>query len=317
MITLAEQTSANARINTTAATKAKADKRKDKKLTALTILLFLLPALLTYIVFILYPIFNTFSISFLDWNGISNESTFVGLDNYTRLAQDSTFWYALRNNMYVVLLSIFVQIPLGLIMALILFSSIPGKRILNVLFFLPYLMSTVAVGLLWIFMYDPVNGPINRLFNFLGMDAVHWLAGGTSSLVAILIVIAWQFAPFYMILFRAAMVGIPEELYESAQIDGANEKQKFFYITLPSIMPTIVSSSILAVVGSLKTFAIFFIMTGGGSGIATDILGTYMYRQAFINFNMGYSSAIAAVMFLIALVSVIIIQGLDYRRRNK
>lgn len=314
---MAEQSSANAQINIKAAEKARTDKRKDKKHTALIILLFLLPALLTYMVFILYPIFNTFSISLLRWNGISNESEFIGIDNYTRLMQDSTFWYALRNNMYVVLLSIFVQIPLGLVMALILFSKIPGKRILNVLFFLPYLMSTVAVGLLWIFMYDPVNGPINRLVNFLGMDSVHWLAGGTSSLVAILVVIAWQFAPFYMILFRAAMVGIPEELYESAQIDGANEKQKFFYITLPSIMPTIVSSSILAVVGSLKTFAIFFIMTGGGSGISTDILGTYMYRQAFINFNMGYSSAIAAVMFLIALISVIIIQGLDYRRRNK
>lgn len=297
-------------------TESKIQKKKDKKNTILTIAVFLLPAIITYVVFILYPIFDTFVISLYRWNGISPTRTFVGLDNYTTLLSESRFWFALRNNMYVVLLSIFVQIPLGLIMALVLFSKIKGKKILNVLFFLPYLMSTVAVGLLWIFMYDPVNGPVNRLLNLFGVQSIHWLAGGTSSLVAILIVIAWQFAPFYMILFRAAMVGIPDELYESAQIDGANETQKFLYITLPSIMPTIVSSSILAVVGSLKTFAIFYVMTGGGSGISTDILGTFMYRQAFINFNMGYSSAIAAVMFLIALISVIIIQLIDYKRRN-
>lgn len=297
-------------------TESKIQKKKDKKNTMLTIAVFLLPAIITYVVFILYPIFDTFVISLYRWNGISPTRTFVGMENYTTLLSESRFWFALRNNMYVVLLSIFVQIPLGLIMALVLFSKIKGKKILNVLFFLPYLMSTVAVGLLWIFMYDPVNGPVNRLLNLFGVQSVHWLAGGTSSLVAILIVIAWQFAPFYMILFRAAMVGIPDELYESAQIDGANETQKFFYITLPSIMPTIVSSSILAVVGSLKTFAIFYVMTGGGSGISTDILGTFMYRQAFINFNMGYSSAIAAVMFLIALISVIIIQLIDYKRRN-
>ncbi|MCC5895616.1 MAG: sugar ABC transporter permease [Alkalibacterium sp.] len=298
-------------------TEAKLQKKKDRNNTRLTIAIFLLPAILTYLVFILYPIFDTFVISLYRWNGISPTRTFVGLDNYTTLLQESRFWFAFRNNMYVVLLSIFVQIPLGLVMALVLFSKIKGKKILNVLFFLPYLMSTVAVGLLWIFMYDPVNGPVNRLFNLFGMQSVHWLAGGTSSLIAILIVIAWQFAPFYMILFRAAMVGIPEEHYESAEIDGASETQKFFYITLPSIMPTIVSSSILAVVGSLKTFAIFYVMTGGGSGISTDILGTFMYRQAFINFNMGYSSAIAAIMFIVALISVIIIQLIDYRRRNK
>jgi raffinose/stachyose/melibiose transport system permease protein len=289
----------------------------QKKKKSLTILLFLLPALLVYSFFILYPIITTFNYSFYDWDGIQANKTFVGLQNYMTLLSESAFWYSLRNNTYLILVSVFVQIPLGLIMALVLFSSIRGKKVFNLLFFLPYLMSTVAVGLLWIFMFDPVNGPVNRLLNMFGIDSVHWLAGGNPALIAILIVMAWQFAPFYMILFKAALVGIPEELYEAADIDGANGRKKFFYITLPSLMPTIVSSSVLAVVGSLKTFDIFYVMTGGGSGTATEILGTYMYRQAFVNFKMGYGSSIAAMMFLLALICVVFILLLDHKRRQK
>src|SRR5690606_26117909 len=191
---------------------------------------------------------------------------------------------------------------------------IRGKKVLNVIYFLPYLMSSVAIGLLWVFMYDPVKGPVNQLLNIFGIDSVHWLASNQMAIVAVLIVLVWQFAPFYMILFKASLVGIPEELYEAANIDGANSIQQFFYVTLPSLMPTIVSSSILAVVGSLKTFDMFYVMLGGGSGSATEILGTYMYKQSFINFNMGYGSAIASMMFILALVSTIIILFSDNKR---
>src|SRR5690606_23478477 len=270
----------------------------------MAILLFVLPALLVYTIFIIYPILATFNYSLFEWNGISKEKVFIGFENFKNLLYDSTFWLALKNNVYLILVSVFVQIPLGLIMALVLLSKIRGKKILNVIYFLPFLMSAVAIGLLWTLMYDPVNGPINKFLEFFGIDSIHWLASDKTAIVAVLVVIVWQFAPFYMILFKAAMVVIPEELYEAADIDGANEAQIFFYVTLPSLMPTIVSSSILAVVGSLKTFDMFYIMLGGGSGSATEILGTYMYKQSFINFNMGYGSAIASMMFILALISV-------------
>ncbi|MCU9600449.1 carbohydrate ABC transporter permease [Pallidibacillus thermolactis] len=285
----------------------------------MAILLFVLPALLVYTIFIIYPILATFNYSLFEWNGISKEKVFIGFENFKNLLSDSTFWLALKNNVYLILVSVFVQIPLGLIMALVLLSKIRGKKILNVIYFLPFLMSAVAIGLLWTLMYDPVNGPINKFLEFFGIDSIHWLASNKTAIVAVLVVIVWQFAPFYMILFKAAMVGIPEELYEAADIDGANEAQKFFYVTLPSLMPTIVSSSILAVVGSLKTFDMFYIMLGGGSGSATEILGTYMYKQSFINFNMGYGSAIASMMFILALISVILIlitDGLRQRRES-
>ncbi|TFE00621.1 carbohydrate ABC transporter permease [Jeotgalibacillus salarius] len=294
--------------------KVKAKKRKMKNV--LTITLFVSPALIVYALYVIYPILATLNYSFYDWSG-SNVGTFIGLQNYVQLFNDSIFWTALLNNTWITLTSVFVQIPLGLIMALMLFAPIKGIKLMSSVYFFPFLMSTVAIGLLWIYMFDPINGSINQLINFFGFENVAWLSGENSALIAVLFVIVWQFAPFYMILFRAAIVGIPEELYEAAEIDGAKPWHKFIKITLPLLMPTIVSSSILAIVGSLKAFDIFYVMTGGGPNHATELMGTYMFKQAFVNFNMGYASAIAFVMFFIALIVVIIIQVLDYYRQKK
>ncbi|PPA70818.1 carbohydrate ABC transporter permease [Jeotgalibacillus proteolyticus] len=292
----------------------KAKKRKLKN--ALTIGLFVSPALLVYALYVIYPILATLNYSFYDWNG-SSVGTYIGLQNYVQLFNDSIFWTALLNNTWITLTSVFVQIPLGLIMALMLFAPIKGIRLMSSVYFFPFLMSTVAIGLLWIYMFDPINGSINQLINLFGFENVAWLSGENTALIAVLFVIVWQFAPFYMILFRAAIVGIPEELYEAADMDGANPWHKFTRITFPLLMPTIVSSSILAIVGSLKAFDIFYVMTGGGPNHATELMGTYMFKQAFVNFNMGYASAIAFVMFFIALIVVIIIQVLDFYRQKR
>ncbi|MCM3693428.1 carbohydrate ABC transporter permease [Neobacillus niacini] len=292
-------------------------KRKEKSKQKLVILSFMFMALFVYTLFILYPIISTFIYSFYDWNGIETNRAFVGFANYSELFSDPTFWQSLTNNFYLVGVSVFVQIPLGLMMALVLNSNIKGQKLLNVIFFLPYLMSTVAVGLLWVFMFDPTNGPINKTLNSFGIESVTWLAGSPSALIAILIVMAWQFAPFYMILFKAALVGIPEELYEAAGMDGANDIQKFFYVTLPSLIPILISSSVLAIVGSLKTFDLFYVMSGSGAGTSTAILGTFMYEETFVNFRMGYGSTIAAMMFIIALICVVIIQVIDSIQKRK
>lgn len=292
-------------------------KRINKRKKIVTVTAFLLPAILIYVFFILYPIIANFNYSLFQWNGIEKEKLFIGFDNYINIFKDRSFWLAAKNNIYIVLASVFLQIPLGLVMALVLTANIKGTKLFNIIFFLPYLMSTVAIGLLWIFMFDPLNGPVNQLLSLVGIEPLHWLAGKSTSLIAVLIVMVWQFAPFYMILFRAALVGIPEELYEAAEIDGAHWGNKFLHITLPSLVPTIVTSSILAVVGSLKTFDIFYIMTGGGSTTSTEIMGTYMYRQAFVNFRMGYGSTVASMMFIFALISVVIILYLDFYRKKK
>ncbi len=287
---------------------------RNKKIVSIS--LFIAPAFLIYLLYVVYPIFATLGYSFYQWDG-TTEKTFVGLGNYAQLFKDAVFWTALKNNAWVVATSVFVQIPLGLIMALMLFAPIRGLRLLNSIYFLPFLMSTVAVGMLWVLMFDPMNGIVNVLINVFGFENVAWLSDEKTAMFAVLLVIVWQFAPFYMILFKAALVGISEELYEAAQIDGANAWQKFQNITIPLLMPTIVSSSILAIVGSLKAFDIFYIMTGGGPNGATELMGTYMFKQAFINFNMGYASAIAFIMFFIALIVTIVIQVLEHRRKQK
>ncbi|WP_160724881.1 carbohydrate ABC transporter permease [Bacillus sp. USDA818B3_A] len=290
---------------------------RSKKLKgAITIGLFVAPALIVYSVYVLYPVLTTLMYSFYNWDGMG-VGVFVGLQNYIDLFKDAIFWKALTNNTWVVFTSVFVQIPLGLIMALMLFAPIKGIRFFSSVYFFPFLMSTVAVGLLWVLMFDPINGIINQLINVFGFENVAWLSQSNTALFAVLVVIVWQFSPFYMILFKAAIVGIPEDLYEAAEIDGANPLTKFFHITLPLLMPTIVSSSILAIVGSLKAFDIFYIMTGGGPNHGTELLGTYMFKQAFINFNMGYASAIAFVMFFAALVVTIIIQVMDNYRKKR
>jgi raffinose/stachyose/melibiose transport system permease protein len=290
---------------------------KNKKLkSAITIGLFVAPALIVYSVYVLYPILTTLMYSFYEWDGMG-VGVFVGLQNYIDLLSDAIFWKSLTNNAWVVLTSVFAQIPLGLIMALMLFAPIKGIKVFSSIYFFPFLMSTVAVGLLWVLMFDPINGMINQLINLFGFENVAWLSQANTALFAVLLVIVWQFAPFYMILFKAAIVGIPEDLYEAAEIDGASAITKFFHITLPLLMPTIVSSSILAIVGSLKAFDIFYIMTGGGPNHGTELLGTYMFKQAFINFNMGYASAIAFIMFFIALLVTILIQVMDYYRKKR
>lgn len=290
---------------------------KSKSLNKfVTISLFLAPAVIIYVIYVLYPIFSTLLYSFYEWDGVG-AGTYVGLQNYVNLLSDTIFWTSLTNNTWVVLTSVFVQIPLGLIMALMLLAPIRGIRLFSGVYFFPFLISTVAVGLLWVLMLDPLNGIINQLVSFLGFENVEWLSKSRTAMFAVLLVIVWQFSPFYMILFKAAIVGIPEELYEAAEIDGANAFTKFFRITFPLLMPTIVSSSILAIVGSLKAFDIFYVMTGGGPNHGTELLGTYMFKQAFVNFNMGYASAIGFVMFFLAMIVTIIIQALDFYRKKK
>lgn len=310
------QTHVNKMARARSVSKSKPKVTNVKFRDAFTILLFIAPAFIVYAVYVLYPIFSTFQYSLHEWDGMS-ETTFVGLQNYIQLFQDAVFWTSLTNNAWVVIVSVFVQIPLGLLMAMMLFAPIKGIRFMSSVYFFPFLMSTVAIGLLWVLMYDPINGIINQIVTLLGFESVSWLSQADTAMFAVLLVVVWQFAPFYMILFKAAIVGIPEELYEAAKMDGANALSKFIHITFPMLLPTIVSSSILAIVGSLKAFDIFFIMTGGGPNHGTELMGTYMFKQAFINFNMGYASAIAFLMFFIALVVTIIIQLLDFYRKKR
>lgn len=287
--------------------------RRRQRATNQAAFVFLLPVLLIMCVFIFYPIIDSFRISMLEWNGISADKTFVGLSNWSKLIGDKSFWMAFRNNIVIMVLSIVIQIPIGLAEAT--FIEFAGKKstICKVIWFIPMLMSSVAIGFLFTYALASNGGMVSTVSNFFGGGNIDLLGNKDTALLTVIMVIAWQFVPFYMVYSMAAYTNISEDVYEASLIDGATKGQYFWKIALPLLMPSLKSAAILSMVGSLKYFDLIYVMTGGGPGNATELMATYMYKKAFTEFNMGYGSAVAGGMFLLittlSLITMKIING--------
>lgn len=292
-------------------------KRKTQK--ALSITGFVAPALVIYGVYVVFSIGMTFYYSLFEWSGIDVNRTFMGLSNYAELLRDEIFWMSFKNNLTLVAASLLTQIPLGLIMALLISVPLRGMRFFRTVYFFPFLMSTVAIGILFIFIYDANYGMINQFLGWIGLESWQrgWLGEEDTALWAVIATVCWQYAPFYMILFRAAIVGIPDSLYEAAKIDGANARQRFFSVTLPLLVPTVISASILVIIGSLKYFDLIYVMTNGGPNNATELMATYMYKESFTIFHMGYGSSISFAMFVIAFLITLFVLSFDKKRRGE
>jgi raffinose/stachyose/melibiose transport system permease protein len=234
---------------------------------------------------------------------------FLGFGNWVALFKDPVFWRSLTNNIILVIASILIQLPIGLIIGVFVSSKLKGARFLKLIYFLPMLLSAVAIGLTWNFIYEPTFGLLNAFLNIIGLGkfATGWLGEEKFALWAVIVAICWQYIPYYMVLFAAALAGIPQELYEAAYIDGASKSQGFFAITLPLLKNTIRIACVLSLTGSLKYFALIFVMTGGGPDHASELLATYMFKQAFTTFRMGYGSTIAVFMFMISFVLTVLI----------
>ncbi len=292
---------------------------KKNKLRYLgTVFFFLAPAFFVYFLFNVYGVAMTFYYSTLKWTGIGTSMQPIGIQNFLRLLNDPMIWHSLKNNLILVIVSISVQLPLGLTLALLLNSKIRGTKFLRTVYFMPMLLSTVATGILWSLFYDPNFGLLNFFLERVGLASLKsgWLGSEKTAMTAVLITICWQYTPLYMILMKAGLTNIPEELYESARIDGATGGKSFWYITLPLMADTIKISAVLSLVGSLKYFDLTYVMTGGGPNGATELMATYMYKKGFVEFNMGYGSAIAAFMFLVALLITSIVQYSTRRRSS-
>ncbi len=278
--------------------------------TGFIVFLFLAPALFFFTLYIIAPIPVSFFYSLHNWDGIS-QRTFVGLRNWAELIKDPVFWRALRNNVILVVISIAVQLPLGIILAVLLTSGLRFTRLLKTVYFMPYLMSSVAIGMLWRYIYEPNFGLLNMFLEAIGKYhwIQDWLGDPKIVLYSVINAINWQFTPFYMILFMAALVGIPDELYEAARIDGASGWKAFWQITLPLLWPTVANGAILSLTGSLKYFDLIHVLSGGGPNHASELLATYMYKRSFQHFRMGYGSTIAVALFTIGFIlSMIFIQ---------
>lgn len=275
--------------------------KASKLMQNLGILLFLAPALILIGVYIIWPIIMSFNLSMYEWVGVSPQKLYLGFKNWIDLIHDSIFWHAFGNNIKFIFLSIIIEMPIAILIAVMLDRG--GKKFdaFKSLFYLPMLMSSVAIGVLFKYIYDPSFGLLAGILNFLHLDFLNqdWLGDPNVAFYSVVAVICWQYIPFYMIFFIAAISNIPHELYEAARIDGATQGQYFWKIELPLLAPSIKTACILSLIGSLKYFDLIYVMTEGGPSNATELMATYMYKNAFASFKMGYGSTIASAMFII------------------
>jgi raffinose/stachyose/melibiose transport system permease protein len=236
----------------------------------------------------------------------------VGTNNYLRILTDKSFLRALQNGLLIAGLSITVQLPLALSLALIVGRHLPGRIFFRTIFFLPYVFSEVITALVWqaLLHPDPHYGLINALLGNLGLSAIPFLGDPKTVMLGIFIALTWKYFGFHMLLYMAGLQNIPAELEEAAKIDGASGLQTLWHIVIPLLRGTIRTSIFLSVLGSLQVFAVVWIMSQGGPAGASETMATYLFRFGFVRFYLGYGSAVAVVMFIICITFSLVYQKL-------
>lgn len=275
----------------------------------------ILPAFLLYSFFVIIPIFWSAYYGFFKWSGM-NDPIFIGFENYVEVMKNDVFWRALKNNIIIVFASVFGQIPIALGLALLLRKNSMFQRIVRSAVFLPMVISTVVVGLIWKYIYHPQLGVLNTVLDAVGLDSWTrpWLADPSVNMYAVSVPIVWNYIGPYLIIFIAAIQNIPGEIEDAARIDGATKFKKLYYITLPMMWNTIKVAVVLCIAGSLKAFDQVFIMTGGGPAQSTELLATYMYNNTFMIYRYGYGSAVSTMIIVVSLILIGISQVVMRRK---
>lgn len=275
--------------------------RAKARSTARAATVFLIPALLLIAIFIVYPVIDTFVISEYKWNGISADRIFIGMDNWRALIHDAMFWESFKHNLIVMVFSILLQIPLGMLLATFLDAGGKKFNIFKIIWFLPYLMSSVAIAFLFVYALATNGGIVSSLATIIQgkRTTVDLLGTAPNALYTVIGVMAWQFTPFYMVYFIAGYGNIDTSVYEAAIIDGATRWQYIKHIAIPLLGPIFKTACTMSLIGSLKYFDMIWNMTQGGPAGSTELMATYMYKLSFQQFNMGYGSTVAAGMFIL------------------
>ncbi|MBP1967396.1 sugar ABC transporter permease [Paenibacillus aceris] len=269
--------------------------------------IFTIPTLLLLVIFFLYPMLMSMRYGFTAWNGIS-PAKWNGLDNFTQAFQDKYFWMAVQNNLYFIGFSVGLQIPFILFLALVVSKIRRWTGFYKTMIFLPTILSTAVVGVLWGFIYHPEAGLLNKLLEAVGLGAWKhtWLADESTAMLSVLVTNAWQWVGFYVILVLSAIYAIPKTILEAAEIDGASSSRQAWSIMFPLLRPVIIVMILLSITGAMKALDIVFVMTGGNPYGITEVMATYMYKKAYRIGEYGYANAIALLILLFtgALTSV-------------
>lgn len=276
-----------------------------------TVIFFLAPAVSAIFIFFFIPVIAAFIISFTDFDiytlGDLSTLRFIGFDNYSKLLNDELFWTSLENTFYFVVVAGPLSIAVSLSAALLLNSKLTKfKSLFRLAYFLPVVTTLVAVAIVWRFIYHPNFGILNFFLGLVGINPIDWLGDPFWAMPSIIILAVWKNFGYNMIIFIAGLQNIPDELYEAADIEGANYFQKFRHITLPLLAPTTIFVSIITMIGYFQLFAEPYVMTQGGPLNKTLSIVQYMYQEGFRWWNMGYSASIAFVLFVIIFIGTLI-----------
>lgn len=261
--------------------------------------LFVLPALIPLIVFWIYPILRSVYISFTDWDYMSPTYNFVFLDNFIALFKDDRFYDALWNTLVFTVGTLVPTIVLGLLLALLMQKAFKGSGIVKFILFSPWITPTVAISIVWTWIYDPDTGIANAVLEFLHLPALQWIKSSETAMLAVIIVTVWKSLRYAMIFYLSALEKVPGELYEASGLDGAKSWQRFRDVTLPCISPTTFFLVIITMVSSLQAYDQIQILTQGGPSGSTRTLLYMYYQLGFEEFNMGQATAVAIVMIIL------------------
>lgn len=266
--------------------------------------LFILPIFVLFGVFIIYPIVYNFIISFYEWSGVGNEKLYVGFQNFVNLFQGQIIWKILRNFVIFALVTVIVQAVFGMLFASFFINRLKGSSVFRVLFYLPAVVTSTIIGQVFSKFFEANKGYLNTWLRALGLKGLTrtWLADPKLALGCLCFVNIWQWTGYSMLLYYAGMLNIGNDLYEAAEIDGANKLQQFTRITFPLLRGTHFTVFILGMLGSLKCYDIVYVLTDGGPNYATEMFSTYIQKLSFNLFRQGDASAVVVVMFIIAMV---------------
>lgn len=282
------------------------------------VIAFLAPVLTLYTVLVILPMFSSLYYGLTKWNGVAAQQ-FIGLDNFRTLLASSDYWRTFHNTLKLVLITLLVQVPGGLAIAYMLHHRMRFFKLFRTAFFLPVVIAPVAIGLMFSLFYNSEVGILNRILETLGLGLWkrRWLSDPNVVIYSVIAPQAWQYIGMYITIFLAALQGVPVELTESAEIDGANSFHIFWHIMLPQISGFIVICLILCITGAFKSFEHPWVMTSGGPGVWSSYLGVYMYRTAFVDFDFGKASAISVTIVALSLVSTALVRGVAARLQRE
>ncbi|MFD2672669.1 carbohydrate ABC transporter permease [Marinicrinis sediminis] len=272
---------------------------------------FMGPAIIIFSLFVVIPIIMSIFYSFFEWDAISPR-IYTGLDNYVQLIQDPIVWKALKNSILLTVFALIIQLPVGLFLAVLLSYGLKGSNLFKTVYFIPVMLSTAVLGILWGQIYDPNFGLLNHFLMQIGLEkwTQVWLGDPNYALGSVITVVAWQYIGFYVVVYFSALQNVPDEVLESARIEGASEWKILLQIRIPLIWHVITFTVLNCVVNSLKYFDLIWIMTQGGPNNESEVIASYMMKNAFTLFDYGYGSTISTFLFVFGLTVALLLSRL-------